>query len=57
MAMLIPIELTSGILNKDIGYGLRVAETNKSTILLVFGSVFRVAPKVTYNKYAPFDAP
>ena len=36
---------------------LRAPEEINSTILLVFWTVFGVASKVTYNEYAPFDAP
>jgi hypothetical protein len=37
--------------------GLRLAEKNISTILLVFATVYGVASTGTYPKYAPANAP
>jgi hypothetical protein len=37
--------------------GLRLAEKNNSTILLVFATVYGVASTGTYPEYAPADAP
>ncbi len=37
--------------------GLRHLEKIKIRALLVYGSVFGVAPRVTYNGYAPLGAP
>ncbi len=36
---------------------LRHLEKIKIRALLVYGSVFGVAPRVTYNGYAPLGAP
>ncbi len=37
--------------------GARDLEKIKLRALLVYGSVFGVAPRVTYNEYAPLGAP
>ncbi len=36
---------------------LRHLEKIKIRALLVYGTVFRVAPRVTYNEYAPLGTP
>ena len=37
--------------------GIRHPAKIKIRALLVYGFVFRVAPRVTYNEYAPLGAP
>jgi hypothetical protein len=37
--------------------GLRDLEKIKLRALLVYGSVFGVAPRITYNEYAPLGVP
>ena len=47
----------TGVVRQPHHTGIRHLEKIKIRALLVYGSVFRVAPRVTYNKYAPLGAP
>ncbi len=55
MSTSIPLNLESSVDRLELE--LRHLEKIKIRALLVYGTVFCVAPRVTYNEYAPLGTP